>query len=134
MMVADNAAGAARAYSARETGKMFANPMLLRTWKVTSQPIETCDPELAAIAAPVAREMNPVTAMRLPMPILMISGGSGNFFAHSRQNTTAPARKLTDTIESSVMSQVVGIFLSKKIRFTFRSAHTKIGRASCREE
>src|SRR5205809_7679557 len=131
MMVADKAAGAARAYSARETGKMFANPMLFRTWKVTSQPIETCDPELAAVAAPVAREMNPVTAMTLPMPILMISGGSGNFFRHSRQNTTAPARKLTDTIESSVMSQVVGIFLPKKIRFTFRSTQTRYALKIC---
>src|SRR5437773_10952663 len=116
MVVADNAAGAARAYSARETGKMFANPMLLRTWKVMSQPIETCVPELAAIAAPVAREMNPVTATRMPMPILVISGGSLNFFFQSREKTIEPASKVADTIESSVTSQVVGIFLPKRMR------------------
>ena len=65
------------------------------------------------------------------MPILTISGGSGNFFDHSRQNTTAPARKLTDTIESSVMSQVVGIFFPKKIRFTLRSAQTRYALKIC---
>src|SRR5216117_4156938 len=110
---------------------MFAKPMLLSTWKVMSQPIEIFVPELDAIAAPVAREMNPVTATRLPMPILVISGGSRNFFAQSRQNTTVPARKLTDTIESSVTSQVVGIVLPKKIRFTFRSTQTRYALKIC---
>src|SRR5438128_4206988 len=104
---------------------MFAKPMLLSTWKVMSQPIEIFVPELDAIAAPMASEMNPVTATRLPMPILVISGGSGNFFDQSRQNTTEPARKLTDTIESSVISHVVGIFLPKKMRLAFRSAQTR---------
>src|SRR5215510_6839524 len=90
-----------------------------------SQPIETFAPELAAIAAPVASEMNPVTATRLPMPILVISGGSRNFFAQSRQKITVSARKLTDTIESSVTSHVVGIFLPKKMSFAVRE--TRLG-------
>src|SRR6266446_3682876 len=110
---------------------MFAKPMLLSTWKVMSQPIETFAPELVAIAAPVAREMNPVTATRLPMPILVISGGSRNFFDHRRQKTTVRARKLTDTIESSVTSQVVGIFLPKKMRFALRSAQTRYALKIC---
>src|SRR6266571_1463379 len=96
-----------------------------------SQPIEIFVPELAAIAAPVAREMNPVTATRLPMPILVISGGSLNFFDQSRQKTTVRARKLTDTIESSVTSQVVGIFLPKKMRFALRSAQTRYALKIC---
>ena len=96
-----------------------------------SQPIETLVPELAAIAAPVAREMKPVTATRLPIPILVISGGSGNFFAHNRQKTTVSARKLTDTIESSVTSQVVGILWPKKIRFALRSAQTRYALKIC---
>src|SRR5438876_10694408 len=99
--------------------------MLFNRWKLMSQPIETFVPELAAIAAPAAREMNPVTATRLPMPILVISAGSGNFFDQSRQNTTEPARKLTDTIESSVTSHVVGIFLPEKMRLAFPSAQTR---------
>src|ERR1043166_6945512 len=99
--------------------------MRLSTGKVFNQPSESFVPDLAAIAAAVAREMNPVTATRLPMPILVTSGGSGNFFAHNRQNTTVSARKLTDTIESSVTSQVVGIFAPKKMRFALRSAQTR---------
>src|SRR6516225_5800913 len=96
-----------------------------------SQPIETLVPELAAISAPVARETNPVTATRLPMPIFVISGGSGKFFAQRRQKTTVSARKLTDTIESSVTSQVVGIFLPKKMRFALRSAQTRYALKIC---
>src|SRR5713101_5624053 len=99
--------------------------MLLSTWKVTSQPIETFPPLLAAIAAPIASEIKPVTATRLPMPIFVISAGSGNFFDQSRQKTTAPARQLTETIESSVINHVVGIFLPKKIRSALRSAQTR---------
>src|SRR6266576_3334137 len=125
MMVADNAAGAARAYSASETGKTFANPMLFNRWNVMSQPIETFVPKFAAMVAPTAREMKPVTAMMLPMPILVISAGSGNFFDQSRQNTTAPARQLTDKIESSVISHVVGILRPKKMRFALLSPHTR---------
>ena len=87
-----------------------------------SQPIETFVPNLAAIAAPVAREIKPVTATRLPRPILVISGGSGNFFDHSRQKITESARKVTEIIESSVTSQVVGIFLLKKIRFAAKNS------------
>ncbi len=66
-------------------------------------------PECAAIAAPTAREMKPVTAQRPPIPILVISAGSGYFLDQSRQKTTASARKVTDRIESRVISQVVGI-------------------------
>ena len=90
-----------------------------------SQPIETFVPKLAAIAAPIAREMKPVTAIMLPMPILVISAGSGNFFDQSRQNTTAPARQLTDKIESSVISHVVGILRPKKMRSALLSPHTR---------
>src|SRR5207247_10207859 len=110
---------------------MFAKPMLLSTWKVMSQPIETFVPNFAAIAAPVAREINPVTATRLPMPILVISGGSRNLFAQSRQNTTVPARKLTDTIESRVISQGVGIFLPKNMSFALPSAQTRYALQGC---
>ena len=99
--------------------------MLLSTWKVISQPIETFVPNFAAIAAPVAKEMKPVTATRLPMPILVISGGSRNFFDQIRQKITESARKLTEIIESRVTSHVVGIFLPKKIRFAFRSAQIR---------
>src|SRR5216110_2776518 len=63
------------------------------------------------MAAPAASERKPVTAIRLPMLILVISAGSGYFFDHSRQKTTAPARQLTDKIESRVISQVVGCWL-----------------------
>ena len=90
-----------------------------------SQPIETFVPALAAIAVPMARERNPVTAMMLPMPSLVISAGSGNFLDQSRQNTTAPARQLTDRIESSVISHVVGILRPKKTRSAVFSAHTR---------
>src|SRR6266480_2981457 len=124
-MVADNAAGATRAQSASETGKTFANPMLLRRWNVMSQPIETFPPLLAAMAVPAARERKPVTAMRLPRPSLVISAGSGNFFDHNRQNTTAPTRQLTERIESSVISHVVGIFFPKNIRSALFSAQTR---------
>src|SRR6266849_9900141 len=96
-----------------------------------SQPIETFPPEVAAIAAPMARERNPVTAMMLPMPSLVISAGSGNFFDQSRQNTTAPARQLTDKIESSVISHVVGIFFPKKTRFALLSPHTRYALKIC---
>src|SRR5437879_4762985 len=82
-------------------------------------------PALAAMAAPAAREMKPVTAMILPIPILVISAGSGSFFDQSRQNTTAPARQLTDRIESSVISHVVGILRPKKTRFALLSPHTR---------
>src|SRR5438445_9770047 len=99
--------------------------MLLRRWKVISQPIETFPPEFAAMIAPAARERIPVTAMRLPMPSLVISAGSWNFFDQSRQNTTAPARQLTDRIESSVISHVVGIFFPKKTRLAVFSAQTR---------
>src|SRR3984893_10032854 len=99
--------------------------MLLSRWNAMSQAIETVPPELAAKAAPIARERNPVTAMMLPMPSLVISAGSGNFFDQSRQKTTAPARQLTDRIESSVISQVVGIFFPKKTRFAVFSAQTR---------
>src|SRR5207253_10122344 len=99
--------------------------MLFNRWKVMSQPIETFPPELAAIAAPMAREMKPVTAMMLPMPILVISAGSGNFFDQSRQNTTAPARQLTDKIESSVISHVVGILRPKEMMSALLSPHTR---------
>src|SRR4030088_2440831 len=90
-----------------------------------SQPIETCAPEAAATIAPAARERNPVTAIRLPMPSLVLPAGSGNFFDQSRQNTTAPARQLTDRIESSVISHVVGIFFPKKTRLAVFSAQTR---------
>src|ERR1700682_1385260 len=90
-----------------------------------SQPIETFPPDLAATVAPAARQRNPVTAMMLPMPSLVISAGSGYFFDQSRQNTTAPARQLTDRIESSVISQVVGIFFPKKTRLAVFSAQTR---------
>src|SRR2546423_13492123 len=103
MMVADNAAGATRAYSAIETGKTFANRMLLSRWNVMSQPIETFPPALAAMAAPAASDRKPVTAIMLPSPSLVISVGSVNFLFQSRQNTTAPARQLTERIESSVI-------------------------------
>src|SRR5690348_13061419 len=99
--------------------------MLLRRWNVMSQPIETFPPEAAAIAAPAARERNPVTATMLPMLILVISAGSGNFFDQSRQNTTAPARQLTDKIESSVINQVVGICRPKKTRLAWSCAQTR---------
>ena len=99
--------------------------MLFNRWNVMSQLIETFVPKLAAIAPPIARETNPVTAMMLPMPILVISAGSGNFFDQSRQNTTAPARQLTDKIESSVISHVVGILRPKKMRFALLSPHTR---------
>ena len=62
---------------------------------------------------------------RLPSAIFVISGGSLCFFDHNRQNTTAPKRKLTDTIESNAISHVVGIFLPKKTRSALRSAHTR---------
>src|SRR6266571_279796 len=96
-----------------------------------SQPIETFPPEVAAIAAPIAREINPVTAIMLPRPSLVISAGSGNFFAQSRQNTTAPARQLTDKIESSVISHVVGIFFPKKTRLVAFSAQTRYALKIC---
>src|ERR1700719_4717765 len=96
-----------------------------------SQPIETFVPKLAAIAAPMARERNPLTAMMLPIPSLVISAGSGNFFDQSRQNTTAPARQLTDRIESSVISQVVGIFFPKKTRLAVFSAQTRYALKIC---
>src|SRR5204862_5273987 len=80
-----------------------------------SQPIETFVPNFAAIAAPVARETKPVTATRLPMPILVISGGSRNFFDRSRQKITESARKLTDIIESRMTRHIVRIFLPKKL-------------------
>ncbi len=81
-----------------------------------SQPIDTFPPEVAAIAAPITSESMPVTAMRLPIAILLISVGSGNFFDQMRQNMTAMKRKLTETIESSVINHVVGIFFPKKTR------------------
>src|SRR5438046_9723735 len=99
--------------------------MLFNRWKVISQPIETFVPKLAAIAAPIAREMKPVTAIMLPMPILVISAGSGNFFDQSREYTTALARHLTDKIESSVVSQLVGILLPKKLMSAHLSPHTR---------
>src|SRR5882724_10891893 len=96
------------------------------------QPIETLPPpELAAMIAPAARERNPVTAMRVPIPSLVISAGSGNFFDQSRQNTTAPARQLTERIESSVISHVVGIFFPKKTRLVVFSAHTRYALKIC---
>src|SRR5438128_355327 len=79
------------------------------------------------MVAPMAREMKPVTAIRLPMLSFVISAGSGNFFDQSRQNTTAPARQLTDKIESRVISQVVGIFLPKKTRFRASLRPDEIG-------
>src|SRR5436190_18169444 len=99
--------------------------MLFNRWNMMSQPIETFVPALAAMVALTAREMKLVTATMLPMPILVISAGSGNFFDQNRQNTTAPARQLTETTESSVINHDVGIFLPKKIRSAFRSAQTR---------
>src|SRR5205823_11219169 len=64
-------------------------------------------------------------------PIFVISAGSGNFFDQSRQNTTAPARKLTDTIESSVISHVVGILRPEKTRFTLSCAQTRYALKIC---
>jgi hypothetical protein len=43
--------------------------------------------------------------MMLPMPSLVFSAGSGNFFDQRRQNTTAPARQLIDRIELTVISR-----------------------------
>jgi len=82
-------------------------------------------PAFAASAAPTAREMKPVTAQRLPMPILVISAGSGYFFAQSRQKTTARKRNVTETTESSVISQVVGILRWKKTRSAWSCAQTR---------
>src|SRR5437016_13917291 len=98
--------------------------MLFNRWKVMSQPIETFVPKLAAIAAPIAREMKPVTAIMLPMPILVISAGSGNFFDQSRQDTTAPARQLTDKIESSRISHVDGILRQNELTSATLAAPT----------
>src|SRR5216684_743062 len=105
--------------------------MLFNRWNIMSQPTETFVPALAAMVAPTAREMKPVTATMLPMPILVISAGSGNFFDQSRQNTTAPARQLTDKIESSVISHVVGIFFPKKTRLAVFSAQTRYALKIC---
>src|SRR5713101_701931 len=96
-----------------------------------SQPIDTFPPELPATIVPATRERKPVTAMMLPMPSLVISAGSGNFLDQSRQNTTAPARQLTDRIESSVISHVVGIFFPKKTRLAFFSAQTRYALKIC---
>src|SRR5437762_12317102 len=99
--------------------------MLLRRWNPSNHPKETCPPAFAARPAPAKRERKPVTAMKLPIAILLISLGSGCFFDHRRQNTTAPARQLTDRIESTVISHVVGIFFPKKTRFAVFSAQTR---------
>src|SRR6266542_1329918 len=99
--------------------------MLLSTWNVMSQPMETFWPELAAIAAPIARESIPVTAQRLPMPIFVISAGSGNFFDQSRQNTTAPTRNVQDARESRVISHVVGVLRPKKMRSALCAAQAR---------
>src|SRR5260370_4080109 len=96
-----------------------------------SQPLETFVPSFAEIAALVAREIKPVTATRLPRPILVISGGSGNFFDQIRQKITESARKLTEIIESRVTSHVVGIFLPKKIRSALRSAQIRYALKIC---
>src|SRR5262245_51410612 len=109
MIVADNAAGATRAYSAIETGKTFAKAALFRISNTRIQPIPTFPPDLAATAAPAASDSIPATAIRLPMAILVISAGSRNFFDQRRQKMTDIKRKLTETIESSVINQVVGI-------------------------
>src|SRR5882724_9581352 len=96
-----------------------------------SQPIETFVPEPVAMAAPIASEIKPVTAIKLPMPIFVISTGSGNFRDQSRQNTIAPARKLTDTIESRVISHVVGILRPEKTRFALSCAQTRYALKIC---
>src|SRR5947207_1870714 len=66
MMVPDNAAGAARAYKARETGKMFANPMRLSKRNVNSEPNETVVPAVGANAVPAGKDGKPVHATRPP--------------------------------------------------------------------
>src|SRR2546423_15370296 len=111
MMVADNAAGATRAYRANDTGKTLAKPMLFRRWKASSHQNDTLPPLVVANAVPTNSERKPVTATKLPMVILLTSDGSRYFLDHLRQKITAPARQLTERIESTVISQVVGICL-----------------------
>jgi len=113
-MVPDNAAGAARAYKASETGKMFANPMLLSKWNVNSQPNETFPPAVVASAAPAAKDRKPGHSNKAADADFIDLSGLGCFFDQTRQNMTAPARQLTDKIESTVISQVVGIVFPKK--------------------
>src|SRR5207248_9063435 len=90
-----------------------------------SQPIDTFPPEVAAIAAPITSESMPVTAMRLPIAILVISAGSGNFFDQMRQNMTAMKRKLTETIESRVINHVGDIYFPKKTRLAWSCAQLR---------
>src|SRR5437764_3794037 len=96
-----------------------------------SQPTHTFPPEVAAIDVPITSESMPVTAMRLPIAILLISVGSGNFFDQMRQNMTAMKRKLTETMESSVINQVVGIFFPKKMRLAWSCAQTRYALKIC---
>src|SRR4029077_16018953 len=125
MMVPEREGGATRAYSASETGKTLANPALFKTWNANNQPIDTLSPVRAAIVAPATSESIPITAIKLPIAILLISVGSGNFLDQSPQKTTARNRKLTDTIESSVINHVVGIVFPKKTRLAWSWAHTR---------
>ena len=80
---------------------------------------------VGAVAAPIMRESIPVTAMRLPIAIFVISAGSRNFLDQMRQNMTAMKRKLTETIESNVINHVVGIFFPKKMRLAWSCAQTR---------
>ena len=59
------------------------------------------------------------------MVILPISSGSLNRVFQARQNTTMPARKVTETMLSSVTSQVVGSVCPMKLRSTLLSAQIR---------
>src|SRR5580704_2354050 len=112
MIVEAIAFGDARAYRASPTGMMLAKPALLSTSKARTQPKLALRSGVANVLA-IARARMANMASTNPMIILLISLGSLKCLAHRRQKASAITRKLIETIESTVISHVVGMVCPK---------------------